>query len=233
MELGGNAPLIVCDDVDVETAVDTAIAAKFQTSGQDCIAANRIFVHRALYDDFLDRFVERMNALAVGNGLDEANAIGPLIHEGAVDKAQGLVDDARQQGARILGRDQAEAPGPRFFMPTVVADFTPGMRVFSEEAFAPVAPICAFDDDDAVIAAANDTVFGLAAYVLTHADARIRRFLRGLDYGMVGVNTMDITGPHVPFGGVKQSGLGREGAHVGIEEYLETKYYCIGGLPQG
>lgn len=230
MELGGNAPFIVCEDVDIGTAVEGAIAAKFQTSGQDCVAANRIFVHRDIYDEFVERFVERMNAMPVGHGLDEDNEIGPLIHKGAVEKARDLVDDARDKGARILGRDQSQAPGDHFFMPTVVADFTSAMNVFSEEAFAPVAAIAPFDDDDAVIATANDTIYGLASYVYTHRDARIRKFLRGLEYGMVGVNTMDITGPHVPFGGVKQSGLGREGAHIGIEEYLETKYYCIGGL---
>ncbi|MDA3920451.1 MAG: NAD-dependent succinate-semialdehyde dehydrogenase [Salinisphaera sp.] len=230
MELGGNAPFIVCEDVDIDSAVEGAIAAKFQTSGQDCVAANRIFVHRDIYEDFVERFVTRMNAMPVGHGLDEANEIGPLIHKQAVEKAQGLVDDAKAKGARILGRDQKDAPGEHFFMPTVVADFTREMNLFSEEAFAPVAPITPFDDDDAVIAAANDTIYGLASYVYTHRDARIRKFLRALEYGMVGVNTMDITGPHVPFGGVKQSGLGREGAHIGIEEYLETKYYCIGGL---
>ncbi|MDN5939327.1 MAG: NAD-dependent succinate-semialdehyde dehydrogenase [Salinisphaera sp.] len=228
MELGGNAPFIVCEDMDVKTAVAGAMAAKFQTSGQDCIAANRIFVHRSLYEDFVESFVEKMNALQVGNGLDEDNDIGPLIHEQAVAKAQKLVDDARERGARILGREQSDAPGPRYFMPTVVADFTPQMRVFAEESFAPVAPICAFDDDDEVLALANDTIFGLAAYVYTHTDVRIRKFLRGLEYGVVGVNTMDVTGPHVPFGGFKQSGLGREGAQAGIEEFLETKYFCLG-----
>ncbi|WP_163648178.1 NAD-dependent succinate-semialdehyde dehydrogenase [Modicisalibacter sp. 'Wilcox'] len=231
MELGGNAPFIVCDDADLDEAVEGAIAAKFQTSGQDCVAANRLYVHRSLYDAFVERFTARMNDMAVGNGFDDDTAIGPLINRDAVDKARGLVDDARDKGARILGRGQDEAPGPRFFMPTVVADFTPEMRVAGEESFAPVAPICAFDDDDAVIAAANATIYGLAAYVYTHRDARIRKFMRRLEYGMVGVNTMDITGPQVPFGGVKQSGLGREGADAGMQEYLETKYYCVGGVP--
>ncbi|WP_348767877.1 NAD-dependent succinate-semialdehyde dehydrogenase [uncultured Salinisphaera sp.] len=231
MELGGNAPFIVCEDADLDSAVDSAIAAKFQTSGQDCVAANRLFVHRDLYDAFVDRFVERMNAMTVGNGADEASEIGPLIHERAVEKAQALADEAESQGARVFGRAQAKAPGPRYFMPTLLADITPDMRIFSEEAFAPLAAVCAFDDDDDVIAQANDTEYGLAAYVHTHSDARIRKFMRALDYGMVGVNTMDITGPHVPFGGMKQSGLGREGAHAGMQEYLETKYYCLGGVP--
>lgn len=231
LELGGNAPLIVCDDMDIETAVEGALAAKFQTSGQDCVAANRIYVHRSLYAAFVERFTERMNAMKVGNGFDEGNVIGPLIHAKAVEKARSLVDDARDKGARIIGRDQSEAPGPRFFMPTLIDGFTPEMRIAAEEAFAPVAPICAFDDDDEVIAAANDTIYGLAAYVYTHTDARIRKFMRRLDCGLVGVNTMDITGPHVPFGGMKQSGLGREGAHAGMQAYLETKYYCVGGVP--
>ncbi|MGN8160044.1 NAD-dependent succinate-semialdehyde dehydrogenase [Salinisphaera sp. RV14] len=232
MELGGNAPFIVCEDADLETAVEGAIAAKFQTTGQDCVAANRIFVHRSMYDDFVDRFVEKMNAMPVGHGLDENTEIGPLIHADAVEKAQSLVDDARERGARIIGRDQSDAPGENFFMPTVVADFTSAMRVAAEEQFAPVAPIAPFDTDDEALAAANDTIYGLASYVFTPSDARIRKYLRGLEYGMVGVNTMDITGPHVPFGGVKQSGLGREGGHVGLSEYLETKYYCLGNLPK-
>lgn len=231
LELGGNAPLIVCDDVDLDEAVDGAMAAKFQTSGQDCLAANRIFVHRHIYDDFIERFKKRMDALVVGNGIEEDTDIGPLIHGDAVEKAQSMVHDAREKGAKVTGRSQDDAPGANFFMPTLVDGITPEMRLFTEEVFAPVASICAFDDDDSVIDAANDTVYGLAAYVYTHNDARIRKFLRRLDYGMVGINTMDITGPHVPFGGVKQSGLGREGGHVGMQEYLETKYYCMGGVP--
>lgn len=230
MELGGNAPLIVCSDVDVETAVTGALAAKFQTSGQDCVAANRIFVEKSLYAHFIDRFVARMNKLRVGNGFDEDVDIGPLIHAEAVEKATELVENARECGARILGPGQEDLPGPRFMRPTVVADLSEDMRLFSEEVFAPVAGICPFDDDDGVIEAANDTEFGLAAYVYTHDQGRMRRFLRGLDYGVVGLNTMDVTGPHVPFGGVKQSGLGREGSHYGIAEYLEPKYYCIGEL---
>ncbi|HET7313467.1 NAD-dependent succinate-semialdehyde dehydrogenase [Salinisphaera sp.] len=232
MELGGNAPLIVCEDADLETALAGAVAAKFQTSGQDCVAANRLYVHRSLYDEFVDRFVEKMNAMTVGHGLEEDTEIGPLIHAEAAEKARSLVEDARDKGARIIGRDQADAPGENFFMPTVVAEFTPNMRLASEEQFAPIAAIAPFDDDDQAIAAANDTIYGLASYVFTPNDARIRRYIRGLDYGMVGVNTMDITGPHVPFGGVKQSGLGREGGHVGMTEYLETKYYCLGNLPE-
>lgn len=227
LELGGNAPLIVCDDMDLKSAVDGAMAAKFQSSGQDCLAANRIFVHQSLYEPFIERFVERMNALRIGNGTDDDVDIGPLIHTEAVAKARELIADARERGARIFGGAQDDTPGPRFLVPTMVADLRDDMRLFSEEVFAPVAAIAPFDDDDRVIQAANNTEYGLAAYVFSHDQARIQRFLRGLDYGVVGVNTMDVTGPHVPFGGVKQSGLGREGSHYGIMEYLEPKYTCI------
>lgn len=230
LELGGNAPLIVCDDVDIETAVEGALAAKFQSSGQDCLAANRIFVQKSLYQTFIDRFVARMNAMRVGNGFDEDTDIGPLIHAEAVTKAQELIADAGDQGATIIEPPQGKAPGPRYLLPTVVQDLSKDMRLFHEEVFAPVAGICPFDEDEHVIEDANDTEYGLAAYVYTHDQGRMRRFMRGLDYGVVGLNTMDVTGPHVPFGGVKQSGLGREGSHYGIMEYLETKYYCIGEL---
>lgn len=226
MELGGNAPFIVCEDADLDAAVEGAIAARFQTSGQDCVAANRLFVHRSLYDTFIERFTQRMNDMPVGNGFDEASKIGPLINRDAVAKARELVEDARSRGARVLGRDQDQAPGPRFFMPTLVADVTDDMRIAREESFAPVAPARAFDSDDEAITAANDTVYGLAAYVYARDAQRIRRYQQRLEVGMVGTNTMDITGPQVPFGGVKQSGLGREGGLEGMAEYLETKYLC-------
>ncbi|USZ48765.1 NAD-dependent succinate-semialdehyde dehydrogenase [Halomonas sp. DN3] len=226
MELGGNAPFIVCEDADLDAAVEGAIAARFQTSGQDCVAANRLFVHRSLYDTFIERFTQRMNDMPVGNGFDEDSKIGPLINRDAVARARELVEDARSRGARVLGRGQDQAPGPRFFMPTLVADFTDDMRIASEESFAPLAPVRAFDSDDEAIAAANDTVYGLAAYVYAKDQQRIRRYQQRLEVGMVGTNTMDITGPQVPFGGVKQSGLGREGGLEGMEEYLETKYLC-------
>lgn len=228
MELGGNAPFIVCRDADLSQAVDSAIAAKFQTTGQDCIAANRFYVHQDLYESFIEQFSEKMNALPVGNGLDEQTRIGPLIHEGAVEKAKRLVTDAWEKGADISGRDQIEAPGERFFMPTLIAGMNEGMAVAQEESFAPIAPVAPFSRDDEALAAANNTELGLAAYVCGRDEGRVRRYLRELEFGMVGVNTMDITGPHVPFGGMKQAGLGREGAHCGMEEFLETKYFCLG-----
>lgn len=231
LELGGNAPLIVCEDMDPDAAASEAIDAKFQTGGQDCLAANRLFVHRSIHDRFVACFSERMRALKVGNGLDADVDIGPLIHERAAKKAQELVDDAVNRGATQIGGDQSVAPGSNYFMPTMLTDVSEDMRLFHEESFAPVAPVWVFDDYDAVIDSANNTPYGLASYVFTHDVRRMRKLVRGLDYGMVGVNTMDITGPSVPFGGMKQSGLGREGGAEGMDEYLETKYYCIGDLP--
>ncbi|WP_106478898.1 NAD-dependent succinate-semialdehyde dehydrogenase [Phytohalomonas tamaricis] len=230
LELGGNAPFIVCEDMDPDEAAKAAIDAKFQTAGQDCLAANRIFVHRSLYDRFLDCFAERMKNLKVGNGMMDVD-IGPLIHGRAVEMANAMVDDALSKGARLIAGDQRMAPGTNFFMPTLLADITSEMRVFREETFSPVAAVCAFDDYDAVIEAANDTEYGLAAYVYTYDVRRIWKLLRGLEYGMVSVNSVKMTGPPIPFGGVKQSGLGREGARQGLEEYLETKYYCLGNMP--
>ncbi|RKR04380.1 succinate semialdehyde dehydrogenase [Kushneria sinocarnis] len=230
LELGGNAPFIVCDDVDIDEAAAHAVAAKFQTAGQDCLAANRIFVHRRIHDRFLERFAAHMKALKVGNGMMEVD-IGPLIHKRAVDTANELVEDALDKGARLIAGDQSMAPGANFFMPTLVADVIPDMRVFREENFSPVAGVCLFDDDDEVIRSANDTEYGLAAYVYSNDVRRIWKMMRGLDYGMVSVNTMKMTGAPIPFGGIKQSGLGREGGHAGLEEYLDTKYYCLGNMP--
>jgi aspartate-semialdehyde dehydrogenase len=229
LELGGNAPFIVCDDMDPDAAAKEAVAAKFQTAGQDCLAANRIFVQRGIYDAFIERFVAHMEALKVGNGLEE-NDIGPLIHKRAVDMAKGIVEDGIGKGARQLG-GAGQAPGENFFMPTLLADITPEMRVFREETFSPVAGVCAFDDDDEVIRLANDTEYGLAAYVYTHDVRRIWTLMRGLEYGMVSVNSVKMTGAPIPFGGVKQSGLGREGGAAGLDEYLDTKYYCLGNMP--
>ncbi|REC94141.1 succinate semialdehyde dehydrogenase [Kushneria indalinina DSM 14324] len=230
LELGGNAPFIVCEDVDVDEAARDAVAAKFQTAGQDCLAANRIFVHRRIYDRFLERFAVHMKALKVGSGMMAVD-IGPLIHRRAVKAAHAIVEDAVNQGARLVAGNQSMAPGANFFMPTLLADITPGMRVFREETFSPVAGVCAFDDDEAVVAAANDTEYGLAAYVYSNDVKRIWKMMRGLEYGMVSVNTLKMTGAPIPFGGVKQSGLGREGGAQGLEEYLDTKYFCLGNMP--
>ncbi|MFG6138220.1 NAD-dependent succinate-semialdehyde dehydrogenase [Halomonas sp. B23F22_10] len=230
LELGGNAPFIVGPDMDPKEAAFAAVAAKFQTAGQDCLAANRILVHESIHDAFVEQFAERMAALTVGNGLDGEVDLGPLIHRQAVDKAAAIVDDAVSRGATLVAGDQNRAPGENFFMPTLLTGVTPQMKVWREENFAPVAGITAYRDDDEVIEMANDTEYGLAAYVYTHDIRRIWKLLRALEYGMVSVNSVKMTGPPVPFGGVKQSGLGREGGVTGIDEYLETKYYCLGAL---
>ncbi|MDI5985904.1 NAD-dependent succinate-semialdehyde dehydrogenase [Halomonas sp. M4R5S39] len=230
LELGGNAPFIVGPDMDPREAALAAVAAKFQTAGQDCLAANRILVHESIHDAFVEHFAERMAALTVGNGLESEVDLGPLIHRQAVDKAAAIVDDAISRGATLVAGDQNAAPGPNFFMPVLLTGVTPQMMVWREENFAPVAGVTAYSDDEEVIAMANDTEYGLAAYVYTHDIRRIWKLLRALEYGMVSVNSVKMTGPPVPFGGVKQSGLGREGGITGIDEYLETKYYCLGAL---
>lgn len=230
LELGGNAPFIVGPDVDPKEAALAAVAAKFQTAGQDCLAANRILVHEDVHDAFVEHFAERMKALKVGNGLVSEIDLGPLIHNRAVEKAAGIVDDALSKGATLVHGDQSMAPGPNFFMPTLVTGVTGQMKIWREENFAPVAGITQFSSDDEAIELANDTEYGLAAYVFTHDIRRIWKMLRALQNGMVSVNTVKMTGPPIPFGGVKQSGLGREGGTSGIDEYLDTKYYCLGGL---
>lgn len=231
LELGGNAPFIVGPDMDPREAAMAAVDAKFQTSGQDCLAANRILVHASIHDEFVAHFSERMAALVVGNGRDSEVNLGPLINAKAVDKAATIVDDAVSRGATLVAGDQRDAPGPNFFMPTLLTGVTAEMQVWREENFAPVAGVTPYQDDDEVIAMANDTEYGLAAYVYTHDIRRVWKLLRGLEYGMVSVNSVKMTGPVVPFGGVKQSGLGREGGPTGIDEYLDTKYYCLGALP--
>ncbi len=231
MELGGNAPFIVLADMDVEAAAEAAVAAKFQTSGQDCLAANRIFVAQPLYERFLAAFAQRVQALRVGQGFEEGVQVGPLISPVAVEKAQALVEDALKKGARLLVGDQSQAPGDSFFMPSLLADVTPEMRVYREENFCPVAGVLAYDTLDQVVAMANDTEYGLAAYVYGQDMRAVWRLMRGLEFGMVAVNSVKMTGHPIPFGGVKQSGLGREGSRHGLDEYSEIKYYCLGGLP--
>jgi acyl-CoA reductase-like NAD-dependent aldehyde dehydrogenase len=235
MELGGHAPFIVFDDADLDLAVTGAMNAKYATSGQDCLAANRIYVHRRLYAEFCERFAAASHALKVGNGFEPGVAIGPLIGPRAVQKCAAHVADALAQGARLLTGGTAHPAGPNFFAPTVLADVTPKMRIFHEETFGPVAPLCAFDDDQEVLRSANDTEFGLAAYCYGRDLRRLWRTAEKLEYGMIAVNTAGMTGPPIPFGGVKQSGLGREGARAGLEEYTETRYVCVDGIdePEG
>jgi len=227
MELGGHAPFIAFDDVDPAAAAEAAVAAKFQTTGQDCLAANRIYVHRGIYDEFLRRFTTAVENLRVGPGLEEGVDLGPLMNQAAVDKAQAHVDDAVANGARLLTGGGLHERGGLFFQPTVLADATPVMQIACEETFAPVAAIQPFDSEDEVLALANDTEYGLVSYLYTHDNGRILRLSEYLEYGMVAVNCVKITGAPIPFGGFKQSGLGREGGHEGIKEFTEVKYVCM------
>jgi succinate-semialdehyde dehydrogenase len=228
LELGGHAPFIVFEDADVEQAVKWALAAKFQTSGQDCLAANRILVHRSLTPRFREAFAAQTQALRVGNGLDPDVAIGPLISEKAVSRCESHVRDAVERGATVLTGGGRHPAGKNFFAPTVLDGVTPEMRICREETFGPVAPILSFESEEEAIHIANDTIYGLAAYICTPNLARALRVGRRLEYGMVAINTSRFTGPPIPFGGMKQSGLGREGSRHGLDDYTELKYLCIG-----
>lgn len=228
LELGGHAPFLVFPDVDLDMAASAAVAAKFQTSGQDCLAANRIFVHESILPQFAEAFVAKTAALKVGAGFEPDVAIGPLINERAVAKAREQVEDAVSKGASVLLGGDRHPLGDRFFAPTVLADVAPGMKIMTEETFAPVAAIVGFTEEADVIRAANDTEYGLVAYVYTRDVARSWRLSDALQFGMVAVNTVRLTGAPIPFGGVKQSGLGREGSRHGIDEYLNQKYICMG-----
>ncbi|WP_154124817.1 NAD-dependent succinate-semialdehyde dehydrogenase [Grimontia hollisae] len=231
MELGGNAPFIVLPDMDIKLAAKAAVDAKFQTSGQDCLAANRIFVPRDRYNAFIDAFASGMQKLRVGNGMHKNVDIGPLINRQAVEKAQKLVDDALEKGANLITTNRKTPPGNNFFNPVLLTHVTPDMAVYREENFCPVAGVLAYDDLDQVIAQANDTEYGLAAYLYGHDIRDIWKLMRGLEFGMVSVNSVKMTGHPIPFGGMKQSGLGREGSRHGFDEYSEIKYCCLGGLP--
>ncbi|WP_247537726.1 NAD-dependent succinate-semialdehyde dehydrogenase [Ralstonia pseudosolanacearum] len=233
LELGGNAPFIVFDDADLDAAVEGAMVAKYRNAGQTCVCANRFYVQRGIYDAFAARLTEAVRALRVGNGTEPGVQQGPLIHQRAMDKVRAHVDDAVARGARVLvgGKPHAlSAQGGAFFEPTVIVDARPGMLVAHEETFGPLAALIPFDTEDEAVAAANDTEFGLAAYFYTRDLGRAWRVSEALESGMVGVNTGLISTAEAPFGGVKQSGLGREGSKYGIDEYLEIKYVCMAGL---
>lgn len=227
MELGGHAPLIVFDDADIDRAVSIAVNAKFATSGQDCLAANRIYMQRAIYDRFCGAFAERVESLKVAHGLAEDVDIGPLMHERAVKKIEQQVADAIRRGARCLAGGGRHEAGKLFYRPTLLADVSDDALIMREETFGPVAAVTPFDDEDEVIARANDTEYGLVAYVVTENGARQLRMGRKLDYGMVAINRVKITGAPVPFGGIKQSGIGREGSRHGIEAFTDLKYLCL------
>ncbi|MBF0674752.1 NAD-dependent succinate-semialdehyde dehydrogenase [Pseudomonas sp.] len=230
MELGGNAPLIVFEDADLDAAVEGILVAKFRNSGQSCIAANRVLVHDSIYDQLAERLAARTAELRVGNGLEEGTQIGPMIDEAAVAKVEQHLRDAISGGARVLVGGRRHALGGAFFEPTVVADVNLAMTIAREETFGPVMPLLRFADDAEAIAMANDTDFGLAAYLFSRDAQRVWRTAEALETGMVGINTGLISSEVAPFGGVKQSGLGREGSQYGIDEYLEIKYLCWDGL---
>lgn len=227
MELGGHAPLLVFDDADVERAADIALQAKFATSGQDCLAANRIFVQRGIAEAFTRALAARIAALRVGNGLTPGVDIGPLMHARAVAKVEAQVTDAVARGARVVVGGGRLAEGPLFFAPTLLTGIDPAARIMREETFGPVAAVSTFDTEAEAIARANDTDYGLVAYVVTANGARQLRLARALEFGMVAINRVKITGAPVPFGGWKCSGLGREGARHGLEAFTELKYVCI------
>lgn len=230
LELGGNAPFIVFDDADLDAAVQGAMASKYRNAGQTCVCANRIYVHDAVYDAFAEKLVQAVSALQVGDGRKEGVNLGPLIDDAAVGKVQEHIDDAVAQGGRVLSGGKSHALGGTFFEPTIIADVTPAMKVAREETFGPLAPLFRFDSDDEVVRMANDTEFGLAAYFYSRDIGRIWRVAEQLEYGMVGINTGILSNEAAPFGGVKQSGLGREGSRYGIDDYLVMKYWCLGGI---
>lgn len=230
MELGGNAPCIVFDDADLDLAVEGILVAKFRNTGQSCIAANRVFVQDGIYDALAARLVERVAALRVGNGLEAGVQIGPMIDRAAVSKVQEHMSNALEKGARVLVGGRPHALGGSFFEPTVVAEVSMDMTIAHDETFGPVMPLIRFGTEGEAIAQANDSEFGLAAYLFSRDAARIWRTAEALESGMVGINCGLISNEVAPFGGVKQSGLGREGSHYGIDEFLELKYLCWDGL---
>ena len=227
MELGGNAPFIVFDDADLDKAVEGAMISKFRNNGQTCVCANRIYVQAGVYDAFAEKLAVAVGKLNIGDGLKEGVNTGPLINEDAVEKVEEHIADVLAGGGKIVTGGKRHALGGTFFQPTVVTGVKPDMKVATEETFGPLAPLFKFDTEEEVIRRANDTIFGLASYFYARDIGRITRVQEQLEYGMVGVNTGLISTEVAPFGGVKQSGLGREGSHHGIEDYMELKYICL------
>lgn len=230
MELGGNAPFLVFDDCDIDAAVEGAIASKFRNAGQTCVCSNRLLVQSSVYDEFAEKLAVKAAAMKVGDGLQEGVVIGPLIDEQAADDVMGMVDDAVGQGGTIIAGGARSDLGAAFVEPTVITEVTPQMRVFREEIFGPVAPLVRFETEEEGIRLANDTEFGLAAYFYARDVGRIWRVSEGLEYGIVGINEGVISNEMAPFGGMKESGNGREGSKYGCDEYLEIKYLCMGGI---
>ena len=230
MELGGNAPFIVFDDADLDRAIDGVMASKFRNSGQTCVCANRVFVQAGVHDEFVAKLVEKTRALKLGNGMDAGVTQGPLINQAALKKVEGFVEDAKAKGATVATGGMRDRLGGTFFQPTVLTGAKADMEFAQEEIFGPVAPVFKFETDQDGIDMANNTRFGLAAYAYTSDLARAMRLDGDLQYGMVGINSGMITTVEAPFGGVKESGLGKEGGSQGVEDYLDTKYVCIDGL---
>jgi succinate-semialdehyde dehydrogenase/glutarate-semialdehyde dehydrogenase len=230
MELGGNAPFIVFDDADLDAAVEGAIASKYRNSGQTCVCTNRFLVQSGVYDAFIEKLAARVKQLKVGNGLDAGVLQGPLINQAAVEKVEAHIADALEKGGRLICGGKAHALGGTFFEPSIIADATSDMRVAQEETFGPLAPVFRFDTDEQAIAMANATNSGLAAYFYAKDYRRIWHVMEGLEYGMVAVNEGILSTELAPFGGVKESGLGREGSRHGLDEFTELKYVCVGGL---
>ncbi len=230
MELGGNAPFIVFDDADLDQAVAGAIASKYRNAGQTCVCANRFYVQSGIYDAFVEKFSEKVAALTVGDGADDGTDVGPLINDAAMEKVSSLVKSAMNAGATAVVGGAPAGIGGNFYTPTVLADTTPEMEISSAEIFGPVAPVFKFEDEADVIALANNTPYGLAAYFYARDLGCVWRVAEALEYGMVGVNEGILSTEVAPFGGVKESGVGREGARQGLDEYLETKYMLMGGL---
>ncbi|MFK7977476.1 MAG: NAD-dependent succinate-semialdehyde dehydrogenase [Halioglobus sp.] len=231
MELGGNAPFIVFDDADLDAAVVGAMASKYRNAGQTCVCANRILVQEGVFDAFTEKLVAAVKALKVGNGADDGVTIGPLINDDAFEKVSAIVNQATSNGAKVLiGGEGTDAQGENFYQPTVLVDVDDSMEVYTEEIFGPVAPLFKFKTEEEAIRIGNDTPFGLSAYFYSRDIGRIWRVSEGLDYGIVGINEGIISTEVAPFGGVKESGIGREGSKYGIDDYLEIKYLCMGGV---
>jgi succinate-semialdehyde dehydrogenase/glutarate-semialdehyde dehydrogenase len=230
LELGGHAPFIVFDDADLDAAVDGAVQSKYRNAGQTCVCTNRFYVHESKYDEFVEKLAGQVAKIIVGNGFEAGVSQGPLIDEQAVAKVEDHVADAQAKGARVVAGGKRSALGGLFYEPTVLSNISKDMKIMREETFGPVAAIIKFKTEEEVIAAANDTDFGLASYFYSRDIGRVWRVAEKLEYGMVGINTGIISNEVAPFGGVKQSGLGREGSRYGMDEYLELKYLCMGGI---
>jgi succinate-semialdehyde dehydrogenase / glutarate-semialdehyde dehydrogenase len=230
LELGGNAPFIVFDDADIDSAIEGAMASKYRNTGQTCVCANRILVQDGVYEKFAKKLADKVAAMKVGNGLEDGVVQGPLIDMKAVEKVEEHISDAVAKGARIVIGGKRHEKGGQYFQPTVLADVTTQMKVTNEETFGPVAPLYRFKTEDELLQLANDTEYGLAAYFYSRDIGRVWRVAEGLESGIVGVNVGIISTEVAPFGGVKESGIGREGSRYGIEEFLEVKYVCMGDI---